>query len=1026
MTRTPGIARTRTSLAGGLPGRVRAALCALVVCLAPDLRGAVPAERGAGYLIEAWDTEDGLPQSSVTCLIQSREGYLWLGTQNGLARTDGVRFKVYSAETTRAMPGNHVQCVFEDAGGVLWFGVEGGGAGYIVDGQVQSRQIAELNDTSVTSITEGPRGTIWFGTVRGDVVRWSAGLVRVFSRTDGLPSDPITKLAVDGAGKLWAATSGWLGCVKQGVFQEQVRDASGELVFAPRREGGLWVMTGGRLMLMEPDGKRTNWELPELPKNERRPLTMLETKHGEVWTGLDGGGWLRFGEGSFERVRRQPAPLPAGVVLALAEDGEGNLWAGTQGGGLIRLRQRMFTVINSSHGLAENNVLTVCDSAPGGVWLGTDGGGLHRLAKDGRLVRHHEAQGLPHEPVRAVHEDRRGTVWAGTWGAGVFRQRDGYFTRFDGELGLDARFIRALYEDPQGTVWIGTFRSGVLSYDGVRLTNYAPTNGLSHPDVSAILCDSTGAMWFGTGGGGLNRLKDGRLEAFTIAHGLPNDFIRVLFEDERGILWVGTEGGIACRKDGRFLAIKVADGLPDPVISQILKDDRGTLWFGSNRGIFRASARALEEFAERRAPAVNFLTYTKADGISGGECNGGSQPSGCRTRDGRLWFSTLQGVTVVDPKNLRVNPRPPQVKIEEVVADGTILPSIAPSRVPAGCRRLEIQFTGISLSAPRRVRLRYRLSNTDPGWVEAGSQRVAAYNRLPPGKYEFQVCAANSDGVWDEIGSTLAFTVVAPFWRTWWFLGLSGAGVAGVFAALVRTLSLRKLRRNMERLEQQNALARERARIAADMHDELGSRLTRIGLLGELARRDAVRPEQMARHLDHITHQSRELAKSLDEIVWTVNPRNDTLDRLAAYIVHYTEEFLDAAPIRCRLDVPADLPALPLTAERRHNLFLAFKEALNNVAKHSGATEVEVRLAVHPPWIELSVADNGRGFAKPSSDGDGLLNMKARLADVGGEFVLTASPGGGTLVLLRMKVTEVGSPGSSTPAQPSNDSAPRI
>ena len=459
--------------------------------------------------------------------------------------------------------------------------------------------------------------------------------------------------------------------------------------------------------------------------------------------------------------------------------------------------------------------------------------------------------------------------------------------------------------------------------------------------------------------------------------------------------------------------IRASDGLPDHVISQIFRDGRGAIWFGSNRGIFRASVRELEEFAERRTPPANFLTYTKADGISGGECNGGFQPAGCQTRDGRLWFPTLQGVTVVDPARLRINPRPPRVKIEEVVADGAMLPPGEDLLVPAGCQRLLIQFTGISLSAPRRVRLRYRLSNTDPDWVEAGIQRTAAYTRLPPGKYNFHVRAANSDGVWNETGSTLAFTVAAPFWRTWWFMGMAGAGATGAFAAVIRWVSLRKMRRKLDRLELENALAR--TRIAADMHDGLGSRLTRISLLGELARRDVARPDQIVRHLDSITSQSRELAKSLDEIVWNVNPRNDTLDRLAAYIVHYTEEYFDSSPIRCRLDVPADLPALPLPSERRHNLFLAFKEALNNVAKHSDATEVHVRLAVLPSWIELTVRDDGRGFDEQKAVGDGLLNMKARLAAVDGEFVLTASPAGGTLVVLRLKLTVPESPGSSSP-----------
>ncbi|MEQ2008199.1 MAG: two-component regulator propeller domain-containing protein [Limisphaerales bacterium] len=973
----------------------------------------MPGEEGPDYIVEAWDTGDGLPQNSVTCLIQSRAGYLWFGTQNGLVRTDGLRFKVHSTETARQMPGNRVLCVFEDSDGVLWFGVEGGGAGCIQDGGVKSQMIAALKDTSVTSITEGPAGTLWFGTVRGEVIRWSAGLVRVFGRESGLPRDPIRNLAVDRSGKLWAATSGWLGRIAEGMFEEQARDASGELVFAMRREGGLWVVVDGRLVQWELDGKKTSWEIPVLPKKERQPLVLLENRKGEVWIGMNGGGFLRFSEGRVESVRHQQSPLPSEVVLTLAEDHEGNLWAGTLGGGLIRLRQRLFTVVNSRHGLAEINVLTVCEGADGGMWFGTDGGGVHRLARDGQMARFHGAHGLLNEHVSAVCEDRRGTLWAGTWGGGLFLLRDGRFTRFGDTSSFDAMFIRALYEDPQGRVWIGTFRSGVVCQDGGQLTSYAPTNGLSHPDVSAILCDGTGAMWFGTGGGGLNRLKDGRMEVFTVAHGLPSDFIRVLFEDAQGVLWIGTEGGLACRKDGRFMAIKASDGLPDHVISQIFRDGRGAIWFGSNRGIFRASVRELEEFAERRMPPANFLTYTKADGISGSECNGGFQPSGCQTRDGRLWFPTLQGVTVVDPTQLRINPRPPRVKIEDVVADGTVLAPGEDLQVPAGCQRLLIQFTGISLSAPRRVRLRYRLSNTDPDWVEAGILRTAAYNRLPPGNYNFQVRAANSDGVWNETGSTLAFTVAAPFWRTWWFLGVAGVGATGAFAAVIRWVSLRKMRRNLEHLEHQNAIERDRSRIAADMHDELGSRLTRIGLLGALARRDAARPDQITGHLDNITIQSAELAKSLDEIVWTVNPRNDTLDRLAAYIVHYAEEFYDASPIRCRLDVPADLPALPLSAERRHNLFMAFKEALNNVAKHSGATEVHVRLAVLPPWIELSVRDDGCGFEGPKPDGDGLLNMKTRLAAMDGEFEMTTSPGGGTMVALRLKLLGLPEPSAS-------------
>lgn len=989
-------------------------LCATVFAVAADTRSPVPADRGFGFQIENWDTEDGLPHNSVTCLLQSRQGYLWFGTHNGLVRTDGVQFKVFSLENSTNMPGNRVLCVYEDSKQVIWFGVEGGGAGMIEHGKVLHPPVPGLAETSVTSIMESPPGSFYFGTVRGEIIQWSRGLPRVYGRTNGLNGDPIVKLLPDGQGRLWAATASWLGRLQEGRFVAEMPNVSDGLALTQRREGGLWTITGNRLRQWPADEGRRSWELPPYPEKDRQPRTVLETRKGEVWIGLNGGGLLRFRDGQFESVRSQPAP-PAEVMIALTEDDEGNLWAGSHGGGLVRVRQRMFDVINTEDGLAQNNVLTLCESASGALWLGTDGGGLHRLERDGKVTRYHAAHGLPPEHVNAVYEDRQGTVWVGTWGAGLFRLQGSRFEPFNPGAGLPSRFIRSLYEDADGSLWIGTLLDGVFCYNGREVKSYSPAEGLSHPDVRTILRDQTGAMWFGTGGGGLTRLKDGRMRVFTVAQGLPSEFVRVLFEDEEGILWAGTAGGLACRKHTRFQALKESAGLPDSVVSQIFKDERGTLWLGSNRGIFRASARELVEIAERGEGKANFLIYTRADGLSGGECNSGSQPGGCRTRDGRLWFPTMRGVTVADPKNLKPNPRPPRVVIEAVLADGTALPAAESLVVPAGCERLEIQYTGLSFSAPRRVRFRHRLSGLDTDWVEAGTQRVAVYNHVPPGSYEFQVAAANSDGVWSTSGAVLGLAVTPAWWRTWWFLSMSTFAGAALFAALIRQGTLRRVRHRMQELEQQNALARERSRIAADMHDELGSRLTRIGLVGELARREAGQPERVLQHLEKMTAQSREVARALDEIVWTVSPQNDTLDRLAGYIVHYAEEFFEPSLIRCRLEVATELPTLPLSAERRHNFFLAFKEALNNVAKHSGATEVHVALDIRDSWIELTVNDNGRGFDHVSVTGHGLANMRERLVATEGEFALSSGSGTGTTVTLRMKI------GPCEPEPPANE-----
>lgn len=998
------------------------------------LAAAAPVSLGPAVQIETWDTEDGLPHNSVTCVLQSSQGYLWLGTHNGLVRTDGIQFKIHSLEADTNMPGNRVLCLFEDGRRRLWFGVEGGGAGVLVDGRVRRAPVPGLAETSVTAIAQNTAGDLLFATVRGEIIQWNDRRLQVFSAAEGLPGGPITGLVVDRDNRVWAATANWLGRLVEGRFQEEARDSSDGLVIGLRRAGGLWVILGNRLRPWPPPATPQGWALPAVAEKPLHALSVLENRKGEVWVGLNGAGLLRLRNDQFESVGEPPPG--AGIVLALAEDEEGNLWAGTRGSGLLRFRQRMFEVINTERGLTENSVRTICESASGGVWLGTDGGGMHRLESDGRVTRLHSLHGLPPEPVNAVLEDRHGTVWAGTWGAGLFQmsgpqprptqpddqakfqQRSEATARFEPfrpPPGFQPRFIRALYEAEDGTLWIGTLLDGVFAYDGRTLRSYSPTNGLSHADVRAILQDQAGAMWFGTGGGGLTRLHNGRLRVFTTAQGLPSDFVRVLFQDREKTLWVGTDGGLACRKSGEFQALTTANALPDTVISHVFKDERGRLWLGGNRGIFQAPARELAAAAGQPAARVNFVSYTKADGLSGGECTSGAQPGACRTRDGRLLFPTLQGVTVADPKNLRANPRPPRVLIEAVLADGLALPATSPVVVPAGCQRLEVHYAGLSLTAPRRVRFRHRLTGMEEVWHGAEGRRSAVYPRVPPGDYVFEVTAANSDGIWNPVGATLAISVAAPFWRTWWFLG--GGAVAGafLFAAGVRQMSLRRMRRELERLERQNALSRERARIAADMHDEVGSRLTRISLLGELARRAAASPEQCARHLVKLTEQSREVARSLDEIVWAVNPRNDTLEGFAAYIVHYTEEFFEDTPVRCRLDVAPDLPAQPLSGARRHHLFLAFKEALNNVARHSGATEARVRLAIREQWMELTVSDNGRGFTPTGTPGDGLRNMEARLAAIGGEFSLSSDPATGTTIALRIRLTP-GEP--ATPAAP--------
>jgi signal transduction histidine kinase len=436
-------------------------------------------------------------------------------------------------------------------------------------------------------------------------------------------------------------------------------------------------------------------------------------------------------------------------------------------------------------------------------------------------------------------------------------------------------------------------------------------------------------------------------------------------------------------------------------------------------GILRASEEDLNRCADGGIAEAPFLTYGINDGLPTLECSEGLQSAGGKTADGRLWFPTAKGLVAVDPAGVRINPRPPPVRIEDMrvddkkFADGN---AAGPLKIPPGRHRIEFEYTALSFVAPEKVRFKCRLNNFDAGWVNAGAKRVATYNYIPPGNYSFQVTACNNDGVWNEIGASLKFEVLPYFWQTTWFHVLGGLATVLVAGGLVWFDTRRRMRRRLERAERQRDIERERSRIARDIHDDLGAQLTRITMMSESARGELANPGRAAAGLEKIYDTARELTRSMDEIVWAVSPRHDTLESLAAYLEKFAQDWLAAAGIRCRLDLPLQFPEWRLTSEVRHNLFLACKEALHNVVKHSAATEVQIRLVVKQTSFELVIEDNGRGFSPAGkrrnlpdgsgrlSSGNGLENMARRLSGIGGIFELRSVPGTGTKIIFTVQL----------------------
>jgi signal transduction histidine kinase len=526
-------------------------------------------------------------------------------------------------------------------------------------------------------------------------------------------------------------------------------------------------------------------------------------------------------------------------------------------------------------------------------------------------------------------------------------------------------------------------------------------------NLRSLAEDKEGNIWAGLLGGGLAvRRPDGRHEILRQADGLKSDLVRSLCPASDGGLWIGTEGGGLNRlKDGRFSAVTTAHGLPGNTIAHLLADGLGFLWLDTEKGLFRVSEKSLFACAEGRSAALAGEAYGRSDGLPSQEIPG-AQAALTRTADGRLWFCTAKGLVWVDPGALPDNRSVPRFAIEDLTVDGQLRPPTGGMvTVPAGPKRLQVRYTAFSFAAPEKTRFRTRLAGLELDWTEAGTDREAVFHLLPPGNYRFEVIASSHGGVWATEPAVQAFVVQPFFWQTWWFRLGAGALLVGTACLAGIGAARARLQRRIDEAERQRAIEHERARIARDIHDDLGASLTRLTLLSQTAMTENTAGRSTGVELDAIYTTARELTRSMDEIVWAVNPRHDSLDSLANFLGKYAQEYLRAAQIRCRLDLPAGLPPTPVPAEVRHNVFLATKEVLHNSVKHAGTSEVRIALAAMPDGFKLTLEDNGRGFLPTAADEpangspsrrDGLANLHRRLADSGGSCQVESAPGQGT------------------------------
>jgi signal transduction histidine kinase/ligand-binding sensor domain-containing protein len=953
--------------------------------VAPD--ASVPVSED--YVLRTWGVDEGLPSNRVTSLTQTPDGYLWVATLGGLARFDGVKFTTFNLE-------KRAQSVFPARDGNLWVGMDGGAVARKVNGRFQMITPGAERDGPVISFAQDASGAVWFGyETPTKVVRWLDGQLTSYTEKDGiLGGSHQHEVCSTVNGTIWYANTAGCGSFDGKRFQSIDSAGGGFVHLARTGDGGMWAKRGDRLVRYRPDGSsEIKADVSALSVH-----VMMEDSSGNLWLGTNNAGLIRLRDGHWEKV-----PVEGSAVSALFEDREQNLWAGLRSGGVIRLHPRRFYLRQIKDGLSDNDTSSVCADHEGRLWLA---GRDHMLvrATDATNRSFSQPEGL-RDWVRgtiAVHANPSGGVWLGT-STGLLRYSDeGSFIR-ESLRGP----VTALLADRTGALWAATIKGPLVRHQAGQDLRMPEAGGLTK--VLALAEDSAGRIWAGTAEGLVFEKSGEQFVPVPLPGAKSGNLIQFIVPDGPNTVWIGARGGGLYRwREGRVDQLPSGAGLPTDDLRSLHIATEVDFWVGTPRGLLRVARDEIEAVMDGRLPSLHGIAYGRDDGLPSIEFSQGFRGATTQTPDGHLWFATTQGALEITPEEKFSRIAAPLPVLIETVRLGERAMDFDRNwelSIPPRSGPLEIRYTLAQLSASEHLRFRYRLSGLGSGeWVDADRQRTALFTYLPPGDYRFEVAAAGPDGLWLPTTASLVLTVRAAWWETDWFRLSVGLLGALALAALVKFVVKRRMRARIRRLEQKHALERERTRIARDMHDELGASLTRIALMSDLAAVDAQLPPENGRQLGAIAAAARTVSGTLDEIVWMVNPRNDTLERLVGYLAESAGEFLASTDIGLTLDLPEQVPAYVVPSVVRHHLVLVAREALNNVVKHAGARTVRLGITIGNEALTVVIADDGCGFnsdtVAPSSNG--LINSRQRLASVDGSYQIESRPGGGTHVTLTL------------------------
>jgi len=920
-----------------------------------------------------YSIELGLSESVAHTIAQDDRGYIWVGTGYGLNRFDGIRFKQFYEED--GLSHNRVHSLFQDQDGLIWVGTEAGVSVLLRDSLVTPDEVLRLDNFSILTIFQDNQRNYWFGTASNGVWKLdSRGELTAIHLKYNLAIESVRVIRQTSDDTIWIGAREGLVMIENdeaihfsmahGLPDLRIRD-----IYIDDYER-IWIGTRAGLLRYHENEFQVFGRAHGL--NDERILTVTVEEFNKVWIGTEGGISMFDGE-NFQNYGRDQG-VPALIIYSSIIDREGNLWFGTLGGGITMYLGDHFRSYNIDNGLTNNVVTGFSEDSNGNIWIVTYGGGV--LVYDGETMTvYSESDGLIDNKGYAAYEDSMGRMWIGTRdGISIFE--NGQFHTLTDEI-FPFTFIRKFYEDPEtGDFWIATYNDGVIQLNDDGYIQYNIQNGLLHNTVMDIKADSNGDLWFATYGGAA-RYDGNEFHHYTIADGLPSNGVIQVQIDRNNHVWFSTFNGIA-RYDGfEILRLPSAESM-DTIAYFLEQDHQGNYWVGSNRGLYWIEPEGLLNPVGLAETLASFRLFNQKQGLIANELNAGAS---LVASDGSMWLGTVEGLSQFFPEMRKTGTTPPGLEFEEILMSGR---EVNPNRFyqfPHDQNFLEFYFIGLSYEAPDQIVYQYRLDGFDDQW-QVTSDRVVRYPSLPAGHYEFELRAFNANGVQSARTATFSFRVLPPFYFQWWFILLVILVIGGLILFYLRYFRIKK----------QVDIERMRVQIASDLHDDVGSSLTELALQTDFLQAGDV-SDEIKQTLQQLGKHSRKIVSSLDDIVWSIDSRNDTAGDLTDRMQDYVNQLFANASVEVHYHFDKLRMHEKLPVDVKENVYLIFKEAINNIVKHSNATLVDVSLSFSGKSYELVIHDNGTKIKSDRKSGQGLRNIKMRAERIGSVVEIISNGG---------------------------------